>query len=185
MNKQFVQFISATMLSLGLSMTTYAQTAPSDQQIKTLIQIMGMHEQIDAQLQAIDQQAEAMAEMLSEQAKQALNPKMSPAAEAIFNEETKWLLTQPLVSSDFMVNTYNQLIKTQDLSADEIDTLIKLFQQPIAQKFTQINNQIMGSWATSVTQEVNKNMSALTAEYFERLQQRIARLEQVTATPSP
>lgn len=185
MNKQFVRFISATMLSLGLSMTTYAQTAPSDQQIKTLIQAMGMHEQIDAQLRAIDQQAEATAEMLSEQATQALGQKMSPAAEAIFNEETKWLVTQPLVSSDFMVNTYSQLLKTQDLSGDEMDTLIKLFQQPIAQKFVQINNQVMSSWATSVTQEVNKNISALAAEYFERLQQRIEKLEPVTATPSP
>ncbi|MFZ3191850.1 MAG: hypothetical protein WA154_01420 [Moraxellaceae bacterium] len=184
MNKQFVQFISATMLSLGLSMTTYAQTAPSDQQIKALIQAMGMHEGIENQIKAFEQNIEASAAIINKQVAESFYADLPPEAQVILDEEALWLMKQMPVSTDFLIKAYTELLQSQNLSMAEIDELLNIYQRPVMQKFVQTHNHIMGAWATRIMQEVDSNMSKMLAEYAKRIKMRIGALAE-SKQPAP
>lgn len=184
MNKQFVRFISATMLSLSLSMTTYAQTAPSDQQIKALIQAMGMHESIEGQVKAMDQHIEANTAVINKQVAEHFYSDFPPEAQVILDEEALWLTKQLPVNADFMIKTYTELLQSQNLSSTEVDALLDMYQHPVMQKFVEINNDITGVWTTRVMQEVDSNLSGVLAEYAKRIETRIGALAE-SKQPAP
>ena len=134
---------------------------------------IGMYEQIDQQLEAIEALGADTARQYASQIVDAF-PAGVPDdyAEHLHNQMEIYMnRINDAMDSEEMADAYLNLI-TKELSDAELSELIKFYESDLGRKFTEANTTVAGEWAAAIQVDIQTKMEIYTQEFVESLMEK-------------
>ena len=131
------------------------------------LESIGLYDQIDQQLQAIEALGADTARRFASQIVDAFPDGLPAELEEDMRSEIEIYMGKinGAMNSEVLADTYLNLITTQ-LSDAEISELSDFYESDIGRKFTDANTAVMGEWATIVQSDAQNKISIYTQEFI-------------------
>jgi len=164
--KNIVLMLVCAFLSLNGAVHADSQDALH----KRFMTAIGLYEQIEQQLVALDALGADTAQQYANQIVDAFPAGLpDELSEDMKNEMEKYMnKINEAIDPEIMADTYINLI-AKKLSDAELSELIGFYESDLGRKFTKANTAVMGEWATVVQGDMQDKMQIYTQEFVESL----------------
>lgn len=161
-------FLSIAALSIFLSLPVYADQATKEQLIR-FVNAIGLHDQIEEQITALENQGTQAAQQYAQQIKASVPGLPEEFTQYLENEYSTYMSNlSKLFDADHAANVYIELISAK-LSAEEIAELTEFYESDLGKKFTRSNTEVMGKWAKAFMSDVESKMVASLESFANNL----------------
>ncbi len=136
------------------------------------LRAIGLYDQIDQQLKAIEAVGADTARQYATQIVDAFPAGVPDEFSDYMQKEMENYMNKinEAMDSEIMADTYMGLI-TKQLTDSELSELIKFYESDLGRKFTEANTEVSGEWAVIIQGDMQKKMEVFTQEFVDSLMQ--------------